>query len=148
MIVNETKHFYILLDNFPIVPGHILIAPKVHHSSIVDLNTELCNELCFIKNDVKKYLKSQLNINHCIFYEHGRVGSCMQFKYNGGCEHLHTHCLPIDNISIHDTLINIYTDSHYAGNILEIAQYLRNQDSSGYLLFEDDKTARIYAARQ
>lgn len=85
-IVYETERNIVFLDYAPINEGHVLICPKLHADSIVDMPAETLAEICeLIKKIVKVYEK-----------EYGAKGySVMQ---NGGecCEygHFHVHVFP------------------------------------------------------
>lgn len=128
-ILDDTKNFRILLDNFPITPGHILISSKLHYSSAGELPIELNEELLRIKENLKK--TNLLQSKQCIFYEHGRIGSCSSGETK--CEHFHLHCVPI-NLCIHDALRKNF-------NFTKMLNYkqLTNLffENGGYLFFEN-----------
>lgn len=127
MSIYETKNFRILLDTFPVHPGHILLSSKKHYGCIGELNSELLDELIILKSKVTLWM------NHaCIFYEHGRFGACN--AAGNKCEHLHLHCLPL-SLCLHSELKPKFNFSVIA-NYNEISKIV---DQYGkYLLFENN----------
>jgi diadenosine tetraphosphate (Ap4A) HIT family hydrolase len=132
MIVHETESFRVLVDTFPIVPGHIMISSKAHYGSAGEIPEDLQNELFELKEDVKERVKK---VNGAyIFYEHGRAGCCMKANPNGQkCEHFHLHCIPVD-LCICDELAKKFDP-------IEIAHYLEVMplfmQYGNYLFFEN-----------
>jgi diadenosine tetraphosphate (Ap4A) HIT family hydrolase len=95
MVIHESQSFRVLIDTFPIIPGHLMISSKAHYGSAGEIPVELQEELFTLKEDLKNRVRT-LNGN-CIFYEHGRAGCCMKTNPNGQkCEHFHLHCLPVE----------------------------------------------------
>lgn len=95
MIVEETKHFRVLLDTFPVIPGHVMISSKAHYGSAGEVSSEYQKELCLLKDVVRSQV---FKINEStFFYEHGRAGCCLAANPDGSkCEHFHLHCIPAD----------------------------------------------------
>lgn len=84
----ETKNEYVLYNNIPILPGHSLVVPKRHASSIQELNSDEIKSLFETVKLVAQKLKK-------IYEAEG-----MNFAFNeGSCagqrvSHLHIHILP------------------------------------------------------
>ncbi len=140
----STENFNLSLDNFPIIPGHILLVSKFHFGCMRDLSNDLLHELTELKNKITSSF--HLNNLQCIFYEHGRSGNCSFEKAK--CEHFHLHCLPIDlditdelkqfnkAIRISQTQTSLFDlKKHY----MEYGNYLYFQNKEGYFYPENDK---------
>lgn len=133
MAIYESENFRVLVDTFPIVPGHIMISSRAHYGAGGELPEELQEEVVLLKDYLRARLKSQ-NLP-CTFYEHGRAGCCVPTDPNGQkCEHFHLHCLPV-NVSIRNPLekrFSCLTLNHY----LELMPLF--QIHGNYLYVEED----------
>jgi diadenosine tetraphosphate (Ap4A) HIT family hydrolase len=139
MEVLSTPHFRVLMDTFPIIPGHLLISSKDHYGSAGEIPLELQKELLDLKQMIQTKILS-LN-GHYTFYEHGRAGSCMSSDpFKQKCEHFHLHCLPI-NASIHNLLLANFDGivmNHYdeiSNLFLKHGNYLYTETSSSEMYF-------------
>lgn len=133
MVIHETDSFRVLIDTFPIVPGHLMISSKAHYGSAGEIPEDLQNELFTLKQDLKSRVQ-QVNGSY-IFYEHGKAGCCMKANPNGQkCEHFHLHCLPV-NVCILEELSKRFDGielSHYLEVMPMFMQY------GNYLFFENE----------
>ena len=87
----STKHFFVVLDNFPVVPGHTLVISKRHIGDIFSLDDEEKNDFWGVLAKVKVYLEHRFN----------------PVAYNGGFNageisgqtipHFHFHVFPRHN---------------------------------------------------
>jgi len=59
-IIYENKYFRVILDEFPVSPGHALIIPKRHCVSLLDLTK---SEFSFLKSTLEKTLEKIKRIN-------------------------------------------------------------------------------------
>ncbi|WP_282087161.1 HIT family protein [Aquimarina algiphila] len=101
-ILFETRNFYVMLSLGPIVEGYLLINTKKHIESCSLIPSEWANEFEFMISSVKNILIKVYG--DCIFYEHGRTGSCLSFTdANKHCYHAHMHCVPV-KINISDSI--------------------------------------------
>lgn len=94
-IVYETNNFYVMLSLGPIVEGYLLICSKEHFDCCGKIDSRLGKEFDDLAELVRKILVEAYG--NCIFYEHGRAGSCMTFSEGDKhCYHAHMHCVPVD----------------------------------------------------
>ncbi len=94
-IVYETSNFYVMLSLGPIVEGYLLICSKEHFDCCGKIDTILAKEFDELAELVRQILIKAYG--HCIFYEHGRAGSCMTFSEGSKhCYHAHMHCVPVN----------------------------------------------------
>ncbi|WP_178988501.1 HIT domain-containing protein [Winogradskyella schleiferi] len=139
-ILFETKNFYVMLSLGPIVEGYLLINSKEHIESCSLLSESLSEEFEFVTLVVKNILIE--TYGGCIFYEHGRTGSCLTFTdANKHCYHAHMHCVPVNiNISesIKGTLLPIICDTW------EDFRIKAKEYNEPYLFIEDDGIKKIY----
>lgn len=92
-ILYITEHFYVMVSLGPIVEGYLLIVSKEHIGACLHLPEEYIEEFLRLKNKVKQILTDEYG--GCIFYEHGKVGSCLiEGKDHIHCFHAHLHCIP------------------------------------------------------
>jgi len=141
-VLFETDHFRVLIDTYPIVPGHLLISTKSHYGNAGELPDSLKEEFLQIKKEVKS-IALQIN-SSTIFYEHGKAGSCHSSSPEEiVCEHFHFHCLPIVQCIHHEiakkfTPISLSTDADFFAHGERMGSYLYFENSWG--------TAKIYPA--
>ena len=146
MIFHETEHFTVLLDTFPVLPGHLMISTKEHYGCAGEVPSDWVPELLELKSRLRKEVEGLHG--HAIFYEHGRAGCCLAANPDGSkCEHFHLHCLPAD-IPLPSRLTEDYdeiTPSSYSELqrlFQEEGHYLYFEDAKGQMSFfpaEDDK---------
>ena len=86
--IEETKNFIIKPTLGSIVPGYILVIPKKHVSSILNLDLELKKEYKSILNKYRCIFKKMYGIYPLIF-EHGTIDS--NESTSQSVIHAHTH---------------------------------------------------------
>lgn len=80
--------FYALYNHAPVVPGHSLIIPYKHVTSIFSLNDKEFNDLFLFCRKVISFLN--------IYYSTNEFDMSLQEGFNAGqsVEHLHIHIIP------------------------------------------------------
>lgn len=139
MVLLETNNFVLIADTYPIVVGHLMISSKEHYSAAAEFPFDLLQEFLRIKA-IATDLALKIN-NSCIFYEHGKAGSCHATSSNEiHCEHFHLHCLPT-SICIHSQIAK-----QFPGTILKEYGSLFNYyyKYGSYLFFENSSKEMIY----
>jgi len=132
MVIHETRNFRVLVDTFPITPGHLMISTQAHYGSAGEIPEELMQELTELKEEVRYNVQSIGN--SCIFYEHGRAGCCLSKPLEDQkCEHFHLHCLPVE-LCIKDAVCNKF-------QVLKMENYRQISplffEHGNYLYFEN-----------
>ena len=98
----ETKNEYVLYSNIPILPGHSLVVPKRHISSIQELDGDEIKSLFKTVKLVAQKLKEMYDAKG------------MNFAFNEGVcagqrvPHLHIHILPRRPNDTHPDPRNLY----------------------------------------
>ncbi|MDO7171432.1 HIT family protein [Mariniflexile sp. AS56] len=94
-ILFESDNFYVMLSLGPIVEGYLLICSKQHFESCSKIPKKYSTEFDSLVSAVKQILIE--TYGSCIFYEHGRAGSCLSFgEGSKHCYHAHMHCVPVN----------------------------------------------------
>jgi diadenosine tetraphosphate (Ap4A) HIT family hydrolase len=89
--VAESKNFLLIPDIRPIVPGHLLLITRQHHSSVARVQPELRRELKQFKERVQVSLESKHE--EFFWFEHGSGSSPGS---NSCCvRHAHLHFIPV-----------------------------------------------------
>ena len=90
-IIYESKNFVVFPALGQIVEGYLLIIPKQHYISIVQIPDNLYFELEQVQEKVKNLLTK--NYSEPIFFEHGPLSE----NEKAGCciDHAHLHCVPV-----------------------------------------------------
>lgn len=90
-VVAESSNFLLIPDIRPIVPGHLLLISRQHHSSVARVQEELRHELKRFKEDVQAFLQSKHE--EFFWFEHGSGTSPGS---NSCCvRHAHLHFIPV-----------------------------------------------------
>ena len=83
----ENDILYVFMDINPNSNGHMLIVPKEHVVTVLDVKEDFINEaLKTIKNDLYPLLKSQLNIDGLTITQNNFLGQDVK--------HYHIHLIP------------------------------------------------------
>ena len=83
----ENDILYVFMDINPISNGHMLIIPKEHVVTVLDVKDDFINTaLETIKNDLYPLLKSQLNIDGLTITQNNFLGQDVK--------HYHIHLIP------------------------------------------------------
>lgn len=94
ILLFSTNYFNVVLDNFPLVEGHILILSKSHFGCAGEVPEDFFDELVELKATVAQQIGRAYAAPS--FYEHGRAGSCVTFGQDDRlCHHFHLHALPL-----------------------------------------------------
>ena len=103
-IIEENEHFLIILDIFPLRPGHTLIISKRHVTFIEELTNEERNTLIDLINKMSKKLKeSKLNVKATqILLNNGK-------EANQTIPHLHFHIIPRYGFDLLLLLFHLFT---------------------------------------
>ena len=103
-VVEDTEHFLIILDIFPLRPGHTLIISKRHVQFIEDLTQEERGVLIDLINKVSSGLKkSKLNVRATqVILNNGK-------EANQTIPHLHFHVIPRYGLDLPIMLFNLFT---------------------------------------
>ena len=103
-IIEENEHFLIILDIFPLRPGHTLVISKRHVTFIEELNNEERNTLIDLINKMSKKLKeSKLNVKATqILLNNGK-------EANQTIPHLHFHIIPRYGLDLPFLLFHLFT---------------------------------------
>ena len=91
-IIYSTDNFYVMASLGPIVEGYLLIVSKKHIPACANIPGELMGEFLDLKEKVSSVLIKVYG--SCIFYEHGKTGSCLIGRDHRHCFHAHLHCIP------------------------------------------------------
>ena len=87
-IFSRGDHAYCMLNAFPYNPGHVLIAPYRHVTSIGALTSEEWQELFHLLNGATSTIEG-------LMHPHGyNIGFNLGAPAGGGFEHVHMHVVP------------------------------------------------------
>lgn len=96
-VVYEDKDFIAILDLSPATKGHILLIPKIHATTLIDLPDEIASKVLPVAKKIVAAQKEVLGItNYNIIQNNGRLAGQT-------VEHYHLHIIPrysIDEISL------------------------------------------------
>ncbi len=103
--IAESRHFMAIPSISPIAPGHVLIIPKSHLTSLAQTPPSHRDEFVSFVEMLGERIKCQWGPT--AFFEHG-VGECR----TGGCgvDHAHLHILPMDQGDFSNVLGRILDD--------------------------------------
>ncbi len=106
----DTNNFYLMASKST---SDILIIPKDHYTTMVDIPREMIQEFDELRRLVRKMLR--VDFGGCIFYEHTGGGPAWSFVGHGdGHGHAHLHCAPVaDGIlkKLPDRCVNLEVNS-------------------------------------
>ena len=88
-VIAENEYAYVVLNNYPYNPGHVMVIPKEHTGSYVELSEEVLFAHSRLKVRTLKALETA-------FSPHGFNTGLNLGKGSGGSinEHMHTHVVP------------------------------------------------------
>ncbi len=87
-IFGESQYFYAIYNIAPILPGHSMIIPRKHYSSIFDMPEELLHHLISFATEVTAFLES--------YYKSTGFDWSVQQGIHAGqsVSHVHWHIIP------------------------------------------------------
>jgi diadenosine tetraphosphate (Ap4A) HIT family hydrolase len=85
IVLEETSHFYLLVDHAPLTEGHLLIVPQHHYACYGAMPAELDDELLDLKRRVQAFLTARYGPH--VYFEHG--------VFRQTVFHAHLHAIPI-----------------------------------------------------
>ncbi|PIR94176.1 HIT family protein [Candidatus Falkowbacteria bacterium CG10_big_fil_rev_8_21_14_0_10_39_11] len=112
-VIRQSRHFFVVADKFPVVPGHILLVTKRHIVSFFELNEEEWINL----QHLAKALISEMNGD---LFPDGTTG--FNIGINEGAAagqtvpHLHIHFIPRSDGDVENTvggIRNIFPNGDY-----------------------------------
>jgi diadenosine tetraphosphate (Ap4A) HIT family hydrolase len=131
-IIYTTEHFYVMVSLGPIVEGYLLIISKEHIGACLHLPVEYMEEFCALKEKIYNILTEVYGA--CIFYEHGKISSCVsEGQDHIHCFHAHLHCIPA-NVKL-NRIIGEEIEGQKYRSLLHCYEAMKDIDK--YLYVED-----------
>ena len=84
--IAESERFYAFLDIFPLVEGHVLVAPKIETDKFFDVPDDLLSEWLLFAKPIAHAIEKAFNCNRCGISVVGLE-----------VPHAHMHLLPINS---------------------------------------------------
>lgn len=130
-VIYEGKKWVIFPTVGAIVPGYVLIVPKIHHLSLMSCSRDEINELEYLLKQTRKILERVYNCP-CIAFEHGSGDSVNNRP--SSVDHCHLHILPLQE----DIYNKIDIKEFQLEQIESLKSLLENRwKSSSYLLYQN-----------
>jgi histidine triad (HIT) family protein len=85
-VVYEDKNFIAFLDNHPLFPGHVLLCPREHYDTLLELPVELAGTAMTTLQLITKAVESALDAEGSFIAINNRVSQTVP--------HLHIHVVP------------------------------------------------------
>jgi diadenosine tetraphosphate (Ap4A) HIT family hydrolase len=85
IVLEETPHFFLLVDHAPLTEGHLLIVPQAHYACYGSVPAAHDAELLDLKRRVHDFLTARYG--PIVFFEHG--------VFRQTVYHAHLHAIPI-----------------------------------------------------
>ena len=136
-VIFRGEHVRVIVGLGPICPGYILLAPKGHYHTTVELNNETFYEFCAVSNIIKNVLSTHYGPGYTA-YEHGKIGACLSREqasdFSTFCHHCHRVFIPhaSDCLSLLRPRFTNVTS-------LESAEDIRNCEKDEYIYYETSK---------
>ena len=87
-VLLQDKHGYVRFDGYPVTPGHVLVIPRRHISSLFDLTDDEARGLWHLVNEAKEALDAR-------YHPDGyNVGVNVGEAAGQTIGHLHFHVIP------------------------------------------------------
>ncbi len=109
-IIYETDHVYVIPDKHPIEPGHLLIIPKEHYTSIMDMDTSLLCEIMEVAKLMERRLVERMGVKGITLRQNWTPFLAESHLI---VRHVHFHLIPRylnDKLSIHIPRIEMPLD--------------------------------------
>lgn len=89
LVVNRATHSFVILNRFPYTTGHLMIVPKVHRSSLEDLDSETRQEMI-------ELVSRSMSVLREVYHPDGfNIGANIGAAAGAGiATHVHIHVLP------------------------------------------------------
>jgi ATP adenylyltransferase len=89
LVVHRGTSAYVILNRFPYTSGHLMVVPKAHVASLLELPDQVLSELMQLARDAEKHLRA-------IYRPQGlNLGMNLGESAGAGIAgHLHLHALP------------------------------------------------------
>ncbi len=87
-VVSEDEHALAFLDIHPLAPGHTMVIPKVHASTLADLPKEEIEPVFKMVRDISK------EIGHALGTDSFTIGINQGQASGQTVDHLHVHVIP------------------------------------------------------
>ncbi len=90
-VIEETNNAYVILDKHPIVKGHMLVIPKKHCKSIMEIEDEVLYEIIQLIKEMEMRMVSKLGVEGITLRQ-----NWIPFIKNNPLvvEHVHFHLIP------------------------------------------------------
>jgi histidine triad (HIT) family protein len=85
-LVDEDEHSVAFLDHRPLFPGHVLVVPKEHHETLVDLPASLLSPVMSMAQRIARAVEVGLDVDGSFVAMNNRVSQSVP--------HLHVHVVP------------------------------------------------------
>lgn len=85
-IVYETSDFFAFLDNRPVFPGHVLLCPREHYDTLLELPVELTGPALEATQLIARAVESAVDAEGTFVAINNRVSQTVP--------HLHIHIVP------------------------------------------------------
>ncbi len=85
-LVMDEPEVVAFLDTRPVFPGHVLIVPRVHHETLMDLPSELVQPLFDAAQRIGRAIESGLEADGVFVGINNRISQSVP--------HLHVHAIP------------------------------------------------------
>jgi len=89
LILHRGEHNFVILNRYPYTPGHVMIAPYKHQSTILEADAAALHEMMDLLQRCMRALSR--------IYQPQGFNTGMNIGHAGGAgitEHYHMHCLP------------------------------------------------------
>lgn len=138
-VFKESDNFVAVPSVSPITVGHVLIIPRTHITSLVQVKHTMISELNSFVTSIIRLVA--INFKVPVIFEHGigegKVGGC-------GVNHAHLHILPVKPDSIVKVILNI-SKQFSLGAPIPLTNFLTYGDNKkSYLLFGQSTQRMLY----
>lgn len=125
--LEQTQDFWVIRDQYGLVPGHLLLIPRNHYGCLGALPEPLLPAFERLKARIGTFLQSEFAAP--FFFEHGIAGQTVP--------HAHLHAVPG-----RAAILDILSTGRYAIALRDWAEVRRYHQTAGpYLYFEQDGQA-------
>jgi histidine triad (HIT) family protein len=86
--IAEDQHFFAFLDIFPLVPGHVLVVPKIETDRFFDLEEMYLSKILVFAQPIAHAIEKAFNCNRCALSVVGLE-----------VPHAHLHLVPLNEMN-------------------------------------------------